>query len=402
MSGARSQTRRLALVAIVGAGVWASTAPADATEGDSRAEAHAASHKAHHHAKDDTATRDKAADPVASVVTPDIEVEHVVRAGETLGGIAHRAKVPRVLIIETNGLKPPYTVHAGQRLSLPRTRHHIVQPDETGFDIAYRYGVPYSAIAVANGLKPDDPLSVGQKLLIPTVMPGAAPAPASTGKGEKAETGKSAKGDAGGKDAASDVKHSDADATQAAASTAHDAAAPDFVWPVNGKVVRGYAPRNAANHHDGVDIEAPGGSAVRATASGEVIFAGAEPQSFGKLVVIDHHDGWQSAYGFLGKLTVAKGDSVHARERIGTVGHTGKAPRDELHFEIRQANEPIDPMTQLPAKDDRQDASASADGGHPKHARAEKRAKAEDSDTDAAPKKAHRAKAKPKKAQSGD
>ena len=79
--------------------------------------------------------------------SPQLEAVHVVVPGETLGGVANRAHVPRVLIIEANGLKEPYALREGQRLRLPRTRHHTVAKGETGFDIAYHYGVPFSAIA---------------------------------------------------------------------------------------------------------------------------------------------------------------------------------------------------------------------------------------------------------------
>ena len=112
-----------------------------------------------------------AAAPPAENLPPDQESEHVVQPGETLGGIAVRAKVPRVLIIEANGLKPPYGVRAGQKLAIPRTRHHTVGRGDTGFTIAYLHGVAWRDIAVANGIDPAAPLKAGQKLLIPTVLP---------------------------------------------------------------------------------------------------------------------------------------------------------------------------------------------------------------------------------------
>ena len=135
-------------------------------------------------------------------------------------------------------------------------------------------------------------------------------------------------------------------ATRAAAHATE--AAPDFGWPLAGKVVRAYAARDQRNYHDGIDILAPEGAPVRAAAGGKVIFAGEEPQSFGRLVVLDHGNGWQSAYGFLSKVTVRQGDTVKPHERLGLVGHSGKAPRDQLHFELRRANRPTDPVDQLP------------------------------------------------------
>ena len=80
----------------------------------------------------------------------------MVQEGETLMGIANRAKVPRVLIIEANGLKPPYTVRAGQKLAIPRTRRHKVTRGDTGFSISYDYAVPWKDIAVARFVPAND------------------------------------------------------------------------------------------------------------------------------------------------------------------------------------------------------------------------------------------------------
>ena len=251
---------------------------------------------------------------------------HLVREGETLGGIATRAKVPRILIAEANGLKEPWSVHAGQRLLLPRTRHHVVKDGESGFDIAYHYGVPLSSILVANGLKDGAKLKAGKDLLIPTVLHAAKP---------------------GAADGLADAKPK-ADSDRDDGDDTH--AAPRFVWPLKGAVRRGFTARGKANFDDGLDISATEGAAARAIAPGTVLFAKEEPDSFGRLVVIDHGNGWQSAYGFLSKITVKEGDKVKATERVGLVGHSGKATRDELHFEIRQDNHPVDPERLLPGE----------------------------------------------------
>lgn len=242
-------------------------------------------------------------------VPPDQETEHLVKEGETLGGIAHRAKVPRVLIAEANGLKPPYVVKVGQKLVIPRTRHHKVMKGETGFTISFTYGVPWPDIAVANGIDPDGPIKVGQKLLIPTVLPPPA---------------------------------------AAASALAAQPASAAFAWPLKGPVRRGYTARGSRNHHDGLDIRAKAGTAVRAAAPGKVVFAGKEPTQFGNMVVVDHGNGWHSAYAFLSKVTVKGGDQVGQGERVGLVGSTGLAKGEELHFELRRNNQPVDPLSQLP------------------------------------------------------
>ena len=252
------------------------------------------------------------------VLPPDQETEHVVKPNETLSGIAQRAGVPRILIIEANRLTEPYALRAGQKLTIPRTRHHTVGAGDTRFTISYLFGVPWQDIAVANGIQPDAALKPGQKLLIPSVI-AAAPEPTPAGA-----------------------------ASQPAAAAAAETR---FVWPLAGRVRRGFTARGRnPNYHEGLDIPVPDGTAVRAGAAGKVLFAGEEPRQFGKLVVIDHGGGLQSAYAFLSRITVKEGDAVRQGERVGLSGHTGLARGPELHFEIRRNNRPIDPVGQLPPR----------------------------------------------------
>jgi LysM repeat protein len=329
-------------LAAAGTAIWVglaliATAPASARDTDPPAQA-TAKHKpaAKHKSTEDEqppakktrkSTRGHA--PKAPAAAPlDEETVHVVRPGETLGGIANRARVPRVLIAEANALAKPWQVHAGQRLKLPRTRRHKVEAGETGFDIAYKYGVPYHDIAIANGLSAKSSLKPGQVLLIPTLLaPRPSTAAPTRGASSPVELVPTAKPPA-----------------------AKSATTGRFTWPLTGKIRRGFSPRTSDEPHDGLDIVGAPGEAVRAVAEGTVIFAGHEPQSFGNLVVIQHADNWESAYGFLGKVTVAKGDRITPRERIGVVGHTGKATRDELHFELRDDNRPVDPTEHLPRR----------------------------------------------------
>ncbi len=257
-----------------------------------------------------------------SQVSPELETSHIVTTGETLGGIASRAKVPRVLIAEANGLKPPYAVRVGQKLMIPRTRRYTTKAGDTGFAVAYQYGVPWPDIAVANGLDANAPLPAGKVLLIPTVLnppPIAAtsPAPAAT-------------------------------PSPTPVAVAKPPAAARFAWPLDGPVRRGWKPHTSSDFHDGLDITAPRGAAVSAAGAGTVLFAAKEKEQFGNLVVIDHGEGWYTAYAFLSRITVKKGHKVKRGERVGLVGDTGMAKGNELHFEVRKNGTPIDPMTELP------------------------------------------------------
>ena len=86
---------------------------------------------------------------------------------------------------------------------------------------------------------------------------------------------------------------------------------------------------------------------VRAAAAGSVIFAADVSDRFGRLVVIDHGNGWHSAYGHLSRITVKVGDVIKAGERVGLAGQTGDAERPELHFEIRHDAQAVDPAPLL-------------------------------------------------------
>lgn len=260
--------------------------------------------------------------PIAAAepdTAPEQESEHVVQRGETLMGIAARAEVPRVLIAEANGLKPPYALRAGQKLRIPRTRRHKVASGDTGFSIALDFGVPWRTIAVANGLDPKATIRPGQVLLIPTVI--APPAEAEP-----------------------------VAAPLAKAAPARAAATSRFAWPLAGPLRRGFAARRRGDYHDGIDIRVAQGTVVRAVDDGRVLFAGEEPRQFGKLVVIDHGGGWHSAYGFLGRITVKRGERVGQGERVGLSGRTGLAKGPELHFELRRDNRPVDPLPHLPPR----------------------------------------------------
>jgi murein DD-endopeptidase MepM/ murein hydrolase activator NlpD len=257
--------------------------------------------------------------PAISDADPKAETEHLVKPGETLGGIAARAQVPRILIIEANGLNEPFTLRAGQKLIIPRRRSHDVKAGETGFAIALEYAVPWSVIASANGIDPKAPLRAGQKLVIPTVSKPAAPptpAPPSSAPADPASS------------------------------------PPQLSWPVPGEVRRGFTPRGKRSYHDGIDIEARAGDPVRASAAGRVIYAEAGPAEYGNTVIIHHGARWTTTYAQLSRITVKNGQRVKAGERIGLIGHSGISREDQLHFEVRHNREALDPATVLPERNE--------------------------------------------------
>ncbi len=255
--------------------------------------------------------------------------EYVVKPGETLGGIANRAEVPRVLIIEANGLKPPYALKAGQKLVIPRRRSHTVKEGETGLAIALDYGVPWSAIAAANGIDPKAPLKSGKKIAIPTLTKAvtataAAPSPSPT-------------------------PSPSASPSPAPTLPPDTAKAPPFAWPIEGAILREFSARGGKKaFHDGIDVAGEKGKAVRAAAAGKVIFAGQGPKEYGLTVIVYHTGRWTTTYAFLDAITVKEGEKVKPGERLGKLGQTGLARQPTLHFEVRRNRVALDPVKYLP------------------------------------------------------
>jgi septal ring factor EnvC (AmiA/AmiB activator) len=98
----------------------------------------------------------------------------------------------------------------------------------------------------------------------------------------------------------------------------------------------------------GVDFGAAAGAPVRAVAPGEVRFAGWF-RGYGRIVILDHGDGYFTVSGHLDAVDVAVGDVLGEGDDLGTVGETGSLSGPRLYFEIRHGAEPLDPADWLGA-----------------------------------------------------
>ena len=74
----------------------------------------------------------------------------------------------------------------------------------------------------------------------------------------------------------------------------------------------------------------------------KVAFAGYF-KGFGRLVILDHGEGFYTLYAHLGGIGVSQGDEVEAGAQLGTVGDTGSVSRVKLYFELRFRGRPINP-----------------------------------------------------------
>lgn len=95
--------------------------------------------------------------------------------------------------------------------------------------------------------------------------------------------------------------------------------------------------------HTGVDISADFGTPVIATGAGRVAFAGSK-SGYGRLVEIDHGDGYQSRYAHLGRIAVRVGAPVQRGDVLGEVGISGTATGPNLHYEVWVHDRAVNPV----------------------------------------------------------
>lgn len=94
--------------------------------------------------------------------------------------------------------------------------------------------------------------------------------------------------------------------------------------------------------HTGIDLAASTGTRLYAADSGQVVFSGWRG-GYGRCIVIDHHNGYQTLYGHLSRTLVSSGANVRRGATIGLVGSTGVSTGPHLHFEVRQNGRPVNP-----------------------------------------------------------
>ena len=95
--------------------------------------------------------------------------------------------------------------------------------------------------------------------------------------------------------------------------------------------------------HPGIDITAPKGTKVVATADGLVVYAGRK-LNYGKVITVEHKFGMSTRYGHLDKFNVKAGQRVKKDDIIGYVGTTGRTTGAHLHYEVRLRNQPLNPQ----------------------------------------------------------
>lgn len=291
----------------------------------------------------------------ARPVTPDAVTvaagTATVAPGESLGRLAERTGASQEAIARANDLAPPYTLRAGQRLTIPAGRYHVVRAGQTGIAIARAYGVEWSRVVAANGLAEPYVLRVGQRVVIPGEQTGQ------RGVAERAAAFTLDIDDilTGGEPAlaSNQAPARPVATTRRVLPTTAAVAAParltgGFGWPVEGQVVKRFGRGASGERNDGIKIAVPVSTPIHAAADGVVAYAGDGIAALGGLIIVKHGGSWTSVYGHASKLLVQRGQSVKRGQTIALSGDTGFADQPEVHFELRKGRTPVDPQSQLP------------------------------------------------------
>ena len=116
-------------------------------------------------------------------------------------------------------------------------------------------------------------------------------------------------------------------------------------WPTSGNIIQGFSNTDGGNK--GIDISGSRGQAVKAAASGRVVYAGNALRGYGNLIIIKHNDDFLSAYAHNDKILVTDQQEVKAGQEIAKMGSSG-TNTVKLHFEIRYKGKSVDPVRYLP------------------------------------------------------
>lgn len=283
-----------------------------------------------------------------------------VAPGDTLSGIAARTRAGGGAIAAANGLKPPYTLVAGQKLQIPAGRYHRVKEGETGIAIARAYGARWDEVIAANGLAAPYKLRVGERLRLPSKQAVAAMTLEQRAAAFKLDIDDLITGSepaASSKPKPASVSKPATKATAAASTTPLPKPvvepavfAARFAWPVEGRILSAFGAKPGGRYNDGINIKTSAGTPVKAAADGVVAYAGDGIEGFGGLVLVKHGDGWVTAYAHNEALLVARGDKVSRGQTIARAGSTGSVDEPQVHFEIRRGRTPVDPAKYLPAR----------------------------------------------------
>lgn len=117
-----------------------------------------------------------------------------------------------------------------------------------------------------------------------------------------------------------------------------------FAYPVKGYTITSKFGKRWGRQHKGIDLI--GNKNILASDNGVVEFVGTK-SGYGKMVLINHKNGFKTLYAHMSSLSVKKGQIVEKGEKLGIMGNTGNSKGTHLHFEIHKNGTPQNPLNHL-------------------------------------------------------
>ena len=233
---------------------------------------------------------------------------YVVRQGDSLSQIAKMFGVSVNTIIWGNEIKGSTIIPGQTLIILPVSGvKHTVKAGDTVRSIAAAYKGDVDEILQFNNLSLNSALSIGEVVIIPD--------------GEVA------------------VSHI---TTPGATSNVHGTGGPSYVGYYARPVI-GAVKTQGLHGYNGIDLGAPVGTPIYASAAGDVLISRTSGWNggYGQYVVISHLNGTQTLYAHMSQNVAFEGAKVFQGQLIGYVGATGKSTGPHLHFEVRGAKNPF-------------------------------------------------------------
>ena len=290
----------------------------------------------------------------------------IIKKGDTIYSIAKQNNVPLKELILRNNLKAPFTLSIGQKIYIPNSAFHIVKAKDTIYSISKKYNVSLNSLVKLNKLSDPYTLLIGQKILLPST--------------NTKMTQKQKKIIVKDKETSKIIKPSSEQNTTKEISSVRVAkkekiqivekvkiqetpeqkekiekiiikpeplTSKRFKWPVKGKIISEYGIKSNGKRNDGINISAKLGTPVSACENGIVAYAGNELKGLGNLIIIRHDKNFVSIYAHNDSLLVKRGQTIKRGEQIATVGKSGRVTTPQLHFEIREKEQALDPIDVL-------------------------------------------------------
>jgi len=122
----------------------------------------------------------------------------------------------------------------------------------------------------------------------------------------------------------------------------------DFIWPLKGKVSSFFGMKKEEVKNKGVCIQTKKGAQVLASRSGKIAFCSEGLRGYGKIIIIDHLDGYSTIYAQNSRNLVKLNQLVKRGQAIAMAGLNNHTNSPELYFEIRKRHKPQNPFFYLP------------------------------------------------------